>query len=455
MNNHLKNTYNAYYEFAKDRTPFKGGFEDAISSWRRKFFIQVIMLLAPLSVIAYIPSHLTAMRDGYYYIMIFDTLAVVGIQILLFVKVIPLQWKKITLIMLFFLLGMVLLMGLGFGGPGFLYLVAVSVIAALAYHTAAGYITMALNAVFIFIIYYLDIPDILNIDAEPSASLGALLTYVINYLVLNTILVMAISSLIQTLSKKLNEEKILSSQLKKKNEEYAVAVTRAEASDRLKSQFLANMSHEIRTPLNAIIGFSDIVATEKDIPNQKGHSQTIKTSALRLLQVITDIVDASKISTGQIKIVKTDFDLKKTLEEINPILQDIIEESKKELFLILKHPDNVPTTINADREKLERVLLHLTENAIKNTEFGMIKIDYDYIESKGILVFRVKDTGKGISNKEINLIFNPFYQKEGEFNDGNGLGLTICKGFTELWGGEISVVSSPGTGSTFTFTLPV
>jgi len=67
----------------------------------------------------------------------------------------------------------------------------------------------------------------------------------------------------------------------------------------------------------------------------------------------------------------------------------------------------------------------------------------------------VKDTGKGISEKEINLIFNPFYQKEGEFNDGNGLGLTICKGFTELWGGEISVVSSPGNGSTFTFTLPV
>jgi signal transduction histidine kinase len=314
---------------------------------------------------------------------------------------------------------------------------------------------MALNAFFIFIIFYLDIPDILNIDAEPSASLGALLTYVINYLVLNTILVMAISSLIQTLSKKLNEEKVLSSQLKNKNEEYAEAIKRAEASDKLKSEFLANMSHEIRTPLNAIIGFSDILATEKENPNQKDHSQTIKTSALRLLHVITDIVDASKLSTGQMKIVKTAFNLQEALDELHPMLQELITKSDKDLFLILKHPEYIPNTINADKEKLERIILHLTENAIKNTEFGMIKITYDYNESKGLIIFQVKDTGKGISEKEINLIFNPFYQNEGEFNEGNGLGLTICKGFTELWGGKISVVSSPGTGSTFTFTIPL
>jgi signal transduction histidine kinase/DNA-binding NarL/FixJ family response regulator len=334
---------------------------------------------------------------------------------------------------------------------------------------------MALNAFFIFIIFYLDIPDILNIDAEPSASLGALLTYVINYLVLNTILVMAISSLIQTLSKKLNEEKVLSSQLKNKNEEYAEAIKRAEASDKLKSEFLANMSHEIRTPMNGIIGMVELLLNSGLDYNQKTYAKVIRKSAEALLGLINQLLDFSKIESGKIELENRPFDLVSLFNEIIKLMKPGADE--KGLFLSFYIDPDIPVRLTGDSNKIRQILLNLTGNAVKFTSQGSVVLKAelcpDMINSSdpGIkadtnmccIKFIVEDTGIGIEKDKQEFIFDQFTQTDASITrkyGGTGLGLAICRRLVQLMGGKIGVQSiMPDSaeqvkgGSVFWFTL--
>jgi len=233
----------------------------------------------------------------------------------------------------------------------------------------------------------------------------------------------------------------------------------AEIANRAKSVFLANMSHELRTPLNAILGFTQIMQHDRDFPSrQKSNLDIIAESGGHLLDLINDILEMSKIEAGRITLNVGDFDLYHTLERLKNTLQ--VNADSKELDLEFTHKDDVPRYIRTDEGKLRQVLLNVLGNAIKFTEMGSVSlsVSYESVESsRGILKFSVEDTGIGIAPDEMDLVFDPFSQSEsGQKNgEGTGLGLAISQQFVRLMGGEISVKSQFGEGSTFSFDIAV
>jgi signal transduction histidine kinase/CheY-like chemotaxis protein len=254
-----------------------------------------------------------------------------------------------------------------------------------------------------------------------------------------------------------NYKKLISSKekLKETNVELEKAKVKAEESDKLKSAFLANMSHEIRTPMNGIMGFTELLKSGNlSAEEHENYIEIIEKSGTRLLSIINDIVDISKIEAGQMKVSYSTTNVDEQMQYIHTFFKP--EAKEKGIQLILKKSlANVETIITTDREKLYAILINLVKNAIKYTVKGTIEFGYeikgDYIE------FFVKDTGIGISKDRQKAVFERFIQAD--FNDimarqGAGLGLAIAKAYVELLDGKIWVESEIGKGSKFYFSIP-
>lgn len=224
---------------------------------------------------------------------------------------------------------------------------------------------------------------------------------------------------------------------------------RAEESNRLKSAFLANMSHEIRTPLNAIVGFSGILASTDEPAEREQYVQIIENNNELLLQLISDILDLSKIESGMLEFIYTDF-------ELNAFLRDQLAVTRQRVAagvtVTYEAPGEGDLWIRTDRNRLAQLLINLLTNAAKFTpENGTIRFGYTLDE--GIVRFFVTDTGCGIPEEKQAAIFERFVKLD-EFKQGTGLGLPICRTILGHLGGDIGVNSTPGEGSTFWFTLP-
>lgn len=257
-------------------------------------------------------------------------------------------------------------------------------------------------------------------------------------------------------SLKKNYKKLISSKekLKETNKELQKAKVKAEESDQLKSAFLANMSHEIRTPMNGIMGFAELLKESNlSTEERKDYIEIIEKSGTRLLNIINDIVDISKIEAGQMNIIFSATNIDEQLQYIQTFFAP--ETQDKGILLLLKRPlADEETIIQSDREKLYAILINLVKNAIKYTIKGIIEFGYEKKDNH--IEFFVKDTGIGISKDRHNAIFERFIQAD--FNDkmarqGAGLGLSIAKAYVELLGGKIWVDSEPEKGSIFYFTI--
>jgi signal transduction histidine kinase len=254
--------------------------------------------------------------------------------------------------------------------------------------------------------------------------------------------------------RKLNLE--LEERITARTEELAAAMIRAQESDRLKTAFLAAMSHELRTPLNSIIGFTGVILQGLAGPiNQEQSKQLNMTrdSARHLLALINDILDISKIEAGQLEILKRPFDMRQAIESALRVVQPLAQ--KKNLPLVISIHSSVGI-INNDRRRVEQVLINLINNAIKFTERGEVHIECQI--KAGWLETSVHDDGIGIKPEDMNELFKPFRQIDiglTRGHEGTGLGLAICKRLVVAMGGEITVESQWGIGSTFKFTLPI
>ena len=238
-------------------------------------------------------------------------------------------------------------------------------------------------------------------------------------------------------------------------EELIEAKERAEESDRLKSAFLANMSHEIRTPLNGIIGFSKLLGKETlSKTNRDKYFNIVNKNTDTLLNIINDILDMSRIESGQLEIVKQEFVVNNVLSELfTQFLQKIRTENKEVQLITPSIKDKI--IIISDESRVRQIFINLLDNAIKYTykgtvEFGILKMDQKYLH------FFVRDTGKGISTDQHSIIFNRFRQVEVKSNkqSGNGLGLAIVKQLLELMNGDIKLTSEIDKGSEFVFWIP-
>jgi hypothetical protein len=254
--------------------------------------------------------------------------------------------------------------------------------------------------------------------------------------------------------------------VQQKNAELLIAKEKAQESDRLKSAFLANMSHEIRTPMNGILGFAELLKKPNiEIEKQRQFLDLIEKSGRRMLSIINNIIDISKIEAGGINVLLSDTDVHEQMEFIHAFFKQ--EAEKKGIHLLKKNPQPFKKMIViTDREKVYAILTNLVKNAIKFTQEGFIEFGYQahptrpetaQVSESGELEFFVKDTGIGIPSDQLETIFERFRRVDEMLHrdyEGSGLGLAISKSYVEMLGGKIWVKSEHGKGSAFYFTIP-
>jgi PAS domain S-box-containing protein len=243
----------------------------------------------------------------------------------------------------------------------------------------------------------------------------------------------------------------------------------AEAANRAKSEFLANMSHELRTPLNVILGFTQIMARNPQIPaDERDNLAIIRRSGEHLLRLINNVLDLSKIEANRIVYQPTALDLCGLLDELEEMFS--LRTVQKHLALTVDRAADVPRYIRTDEVKLRQVLINLLNNAVKFTEIGKVEVRVAGSEVRGAgcevrgdqsqiqnLQFEIEDTGPGIGPEELDLLFEAFQQTQTgrQTQTGTGLGLAISQRFVQVMGGAIDVRSTVGRGTTFTLTIPV
>ena len=237
----------------------------------------------------------------------------------------------------------------------------------------------------------------------------------------------------------------------KKLKEYEEKAQKAENASKMKSLFLANMSHEIRTPLNAIEGFSRVIVETDSPEDRMKFFEIIESNNNRLQSLVNEILDLSRVESGEIVMKKTETDLNELCTSIKNLFKFRCPDTVK----LEWNKPLMPVTFTTDPNRLTQVFSNLISNALKHTSSGSISYGYEVFDDAQNIQFYVKDTGSGIAKEDIDHIFETYVSRDAETNKNSyGLGLPLCKIIVEKLGGTISVESEVGKGSSFTFVMP-
>ena len=238
------------------------------------------------------------------------------------------------------------------------------------------------------------------------------------------------------------------------------AAAEIERAAQMKSDFLANMSHEIRTPMNAVIGMAELATQEEISPTAREYLENIQSSGKTLLHIINDILDYSKISSGKMSIFEDRYSLPMLIRDVTSIITNRLRDKSDVIFLYVDIDPSLPIGLFGDFARIQQVIINLANNAVKFTNSGFIKIKFEKTETSGNTIrlkVSVTDSGIGIKREDQDKLFNSFTQVDSRRNrnvEGTGLGLAIVKQLVSLMHGTVSLESTYGSGSTFSFEIP-
>ncbi|MEP0214667.1 MAG: ATP-binding protein [Cellulophaga sp.] len=424
--------------------------------FRDKLFISILLLTFFIGGIAYFPSSYVAINRNELIIVYLDTLAILTLIVIVFVNKIGFNTKKTVFSITLFLLSIGLLLNLGFKGNGSILILTTTSLITLYKGRKEG-VNWVLVTVVLYLIllagYYFNLfyfPFFDDYDFEVLA------VVTVNNVLFNFILVFSLSFLIKQLHKALVKENKLQKELVIKHNNAVSAQKRAEKSDRLKSAFLSNISHEIGTPMYGILGSADLLKElHKNNKESQEYLQLIEENGNKLLEIIADIVNISKLETGLMALNTSAFNINSV---IRASFANAEASAEKKGIRISKNNLISPNEalVYTDKEKLTTVLKHLLNNAIKYTEKGTINLSC-YYKDISTIEFVIKDTGIGVPKDKIAAIFKAFYQVDTDQKNalhGAGVGLAIAKAYTEMLGGKMSLENNEDEdGATFRFTI--
>ncbi len=393
----------------------------------------------------------------------------------IFRKKISVRAKLFVILACMFFTGILVLISWGRIGTGMTFFLTSGIIFTLSYGKRAGF-AVTLSGLMVAIIFgiltqyriLLYNYDLIVYSQSPSSWIFAVMViFILFFTIISGIekfyenLVTAVDNLEQKVRERTDElddtNKSLHKEIeirKKVEEELILAKLQAEQASNAKGIFLANMTHEIRTPLNAILGYSQILMRQKNLPGESlKQIETINSSGEHLLELINDILDMSKIEAGMIEVSKETFSLHSVMKQIENMFS--VKTMRKGLDFKIIINENIPDLIKTDKSKFKQVLINLIGNAVKFTDKGSIHVELKvYDEDPELLSISVTDTGKGIPDEFLKHIFAPFEQtSEGRDRGGTGLGLPISRSFAIMLGGDITIRSTINEGSCFIFTV--
>jgi signal transduction histidine kinase len=452
MFNLIKKALNKVWKdiFNSSTKPLSAG----IHYWRIYVFNHLLLFLIIIALPALIIGVYYGILHGFWGIVIINTFSFISILYVRLSKRLKYRYKVYTILFVVYILSVYLLYKVGLQGAGIIWLILVPVFASILVGLRAAILVTILNIVtFVGLgLYFINKGMWFDIS-EYTADHWLILTS--NFIVVSLIIAVTASILMKGLDKSFKNEYQHRIDLEHERNYLKMLKEKAEESDRLKTSFLSNLSHEIVTPMNSIMGFSDLLLERKLVnASSKKYLNIINSNAKHLLAIINDIVGISRMESGEVKLVYSDFNLNELLTVLYNTFQSKIE--KKGLgFKIQTSLDDQKSYIKSDEEKLKQILTNLLNNAIKFTQKGYIEVGYT-IES-GLIKFYVKDTGIGIKEEEKEKIFNRFTQANDEIASqygGTGLGLSIVKSIVNLLKGDIWLESIPGKGTSFYFSIP-
>ncbi len=431
--------------------------EDGLLFWREKFFLISCFAFVLAGSLAYIASMKASISAKLWQVAIIDTLTYLLVVMVFFFNKINLKFRIYTVLSLGYFLSVSLLIYLGPYGPGIIWLILIPFMAALFLGTKAAILSNSINLLTLVILGFLIGFHLTGLNLF-LYNLKGWIAVCSNYLLISLAISLPVSILLQVLDKSLRNEKELKNSLKTQNQLLKKAKDIAENADKLKSISMANMAHEIRTPMNGILGFSILLFdNDLDKAQQRRYTKIIQQRAEYLLRLINNIIDLSKIESGQLQVEIEVVNINKLLNEIYEMFISQIESAEKNIQLIPDIQKDKKITILSDATKIQQVLINLIGNAIKFTESGAVKFGFKI--QNNFIEFYVKDTGIGIQENDKSIIFERYGRIENQNQhisaEGTGLGLSISMGLAKLLNGDIWFESEANKGSTFYFSVPL